>query len=133
VRNANPGYWPKADRAYDEPGKIRQLLPVEGALTEDRWRREWGMLSELLHARNPFAPPLDVERAHTDLVRLASEIITLLTHHVLKLADGGGLLVGQINPAGKVSVTELVPLGSAVHRAGNRKERRAVVRSKRLR
>lgn len=52
VRSANPDYWPKADRAHDEPGKIRQLLPVEGALTEDRWLREWGMLSELLHARN---------------------------------------------------------------------------------
>ena len=103
------------------PGKIRQLLPVEGALTEDRWLREWGMLSELLHARNPFAPPLDVERAHTDLVRLASEIITLLTHHVLKLADGCGLLVRRLNPAGKVSVTELVPLGSAVQPVGNQR------------
>jgi len=49
--------------------------------------------------------------AHTGLVRLASEIITLLTHHVLMLADGRGLLVGQINPAGKVSVTEFVPFG----------------------
>ncbi|HEX3692850.1 MAG TPA: hypothetical protein VHU13_05855 [Solirubrobacteraceae bacterium] len=133
VRSANPDYWPKADRAHDEPGKIRQLLPVEGALTEDCWLREWGMLSELLHARNPFAPPLDVEQAHANLVRVASEIIALLTHHVLKLADGRGLLVGQISPGGKVSVAELAPLGSAVQRARNRKERRAVARSKRPR
>jgi hypothetical protein len=132
ARNANPDYWPKADRAHDEPGKTRQLLPIDGALTEDRWNREWGMLSDLLHARNPFAPQLDVPAAHAKLTRLTGELITLLTHHVLKLADDKGLLVGQINPEGKVSVVEFAPVGSAaaVAAAGNRKERRAAVRAK---
>ncbi len=127
ARNANPDYWPKADRPYDEPGKPRQLRPIEGALTEDRWNREWGMLSDLLHARNPLAPHFDVPAAHAKVERLTAELITLLTHHVLKLADGKGLLVGQIDPEGKVSVVELVPVGSAraVAAVGNRKERRA--------
>lgn len=132
ARNANPDYWPKADRAHDEPGKPRELRPIEGALTEDRWNREWGMLSDLLHARNPFAPHLDVPAAHAKMVQLAGELITLLTHHVLKLADGKGLLVGQIDPEGKVSVAELAPAGSAqaVAAMGNRKERRAAARAK---
>lgn len=132
ARNANPDYWPKADRAHDAPGKTRQLLPIDGALTEDRWNREWGMLSDLLHARNPFAPQLDVPAAHAKLTRLTGEAITLLTHHVLKLADDKGLLVGQIDPDGKVSVVELVPAGSAqaVAAVGNRKERRAAARAK---
>ena len=132
ARNANPDYWPKANRAHDEPGKPRQLRPIEGALTEDRWNREWGMLSDLLHARNSLAPHLDIPAAHAKVVHLAGELITLLTHHVLKLADEKGLLIGQIDSEGKVSVVELVPAGSAqaVAAMGNRKERRAAPRAK---
>jgi hypothetical protein len=105
ARAANPDYWPKATRAHDIPGQeAKDLRPVEGALSEENWEREWGKLSAFLHARNPFKEHLPLSDAKELVARVTHELILLMNHHVIHLADRDGMLIGQMGPDG-VSVT----------------------------
>lgn len=97
VKNVNPDYWPKAMVVHDLGEGAFEMTPVEGVLTEDRWGPEWGALSEPLHARNPFMPPLDLPTAHREAQRVADEITKLLAHHVITLAGTDYMLIGQID------------------------------------
>jgi hypothetical protein len=65
-------------------------------LTEDEWGRAYGKVSALLHARNPFAPPLNVGDAHECLQDLLPLVRNLLSMHVMLMAGANHLLVGQI-------------------------------------
>lgn len=104
ARKANCDYWPKATHALERPDGPIQLVPTEGALTEANWEREWGRLSALLHAHNPFREHVQFADSKELVTRVASEIVLLMTHHSIHLADRDGMLVGQISPEG-VSVT----------------------------
>jgi hypothetical protein len=59
-----------------------------------------GILSDLLHARNPFRSPLDDQEAHEGLVRLLGKVAALLNRHIVTLADTNYMLVGQIDETG---------------------------------
>ena len=97
AKTVNPEYWPKPVHIE---GNVMDGKTVEGALTEQKWRGEWGFVSDLLHARNPFRAPLDERKAHERLVRLMSEVMTLLNHHIVTLADTNFLLLGQMDESG---------------------------------
>jgi hypothetical protein len=113
ARAANPDYWPKATTPYKAPGQPTiDLRPVEGALSEESWEREWGKLSAFLHARNPFKEHLSLSDARELVDRVTRELILLMNHHVVHLADRDGMLVGQIGPDG-VSVTHFGLLAPA--------------------
>jgi hypothetical protein len=113
AKAANPDYWPKATapqaRAHGEPIELR---PVEGALTESGWQREWGKLSAYLHAHNPFKEHLSLDDARMLIARVSEEVRLLTQHHSIHLADRYGMLVGQISPSG-VSVTHFALLAAA--------------------
>lgn len=47
AKRANPDYWPKPTTPHRQPNGIIQLRPVKGALTEGKWGRRYGELSEL--------------------------------------------------------------------------------------
>ncbi len=95
ARNANSEYWPKACRARED--KTLEGRPDDEVLTEDEWGRAYGKLSELLHARNPFAPPVDVAEAHALLSGVLGLLTNLLSMHVMLLAGANHLLMGQLN------------------------------------
>jgi hypothetical protein len=95
ARNANDEYWPKAIRVGDD--ETLEGRPDDEVLTEDDWGRVYGKLSELLHARNPFAPPLDVADAHTFLSGVSDRVTNLLSKHIMLLAGADFLLMGEIS------------------------------------
>jgi hypothetical protein len=97
AKRANPDYWPKPVRIQKN---VMDGTTLVGALTEQAWSREWGVVSDLLHARNPFRPSLNEHDAHEGLVRLMREVMALLNSHVVRLAHTEYLLVGQIDETG---------------------------------
>jgi hypothetical protein len=94
ARNANPHYWPRA--VVPTGDASLEGRSAEEVLAEDEWGRAYGKVSELLHARNPFAPPLDVAQAHEYLHDLLPKVRNLLSMHVMLMAGANHLLVGQI-------------------------------------
>jgi hypothetical protein len=111
AKRANPDYWPKPTSPHRQPNGIIDLRPVEGALTEDKWERSYGELSELLHARNPYKRPIDIDKARERLHRIADELMALTNHYSVHLADRDGMLIAQISPEGP-SVTHFGLAGS---------------------
>ena len=97
VKTANPNYWPRPAR--NTQGTL-ELTSVEGALTEPAWGREWGKLSKIVHARNPLAPPVDVETAHRDQCRLLVAVKKLLSAHAVTLVDRSHLLYAEVDETG---------------------------------
>jgi hypothetical protein len=100
VKAANPDYWPLPARISADERPVQVQMSVEGALTEAAWGREWGKLSALLHAQNPLASPVDVEKAHVELGRLSTAIRKLLNQHAVALADRNYMLLGEIGEEG---------------------------------
>jgi hypothetical protein len=94
ARNANPHYWPRAVVPTGNAGL--EGRSTEEVLTEDEWGRAYGKVSALLHARNPFAPPLNVGETHDYLQDLLPLVRNLLSMHVMLMAGANHLLVGQI-------------------------------------
>jgi hypothetical protein len=111
AKRANPDYWPKPTTPHRQPNGIIDLRPVEGALTEGKWERRYGELSELLHARNPYKKPIDIDKARERLHRIADELIALTNHYSVHLADRDGMMIAQITPEGP-SVTHFGLAGS---------------------
>jgi hypothetical protein len=109
AERANPEYWPKgASGAASEDGTVK-VEPVEGAMTEDEWDSVYGHLSELLHARNPYKPPIDVERELAWLTVTLNKILKLLEHHIVVLVDREHLMMGRLLfDQGQVEVITLV-------------------------
>ena len=108
---ANPDYWPKPTSPHRQPNGIIDLRPVEGALTEGKWERRYGELSELLHARNPYKKSIDIDKARERLHRIADELVALTNHYSVHLADRDGMMIAQITPEGP-SVTHFGLAGS---------------------
>jgi hypothetical protein len=96
-RNDNPvGYWPTPFRVREDD--VHEALPPDaGHLTEDRWPREWGRVSALLHAPNPYRRPLNVEKVHAELSTLQGALVTLMGRHVVLLAGGDYLVMGLVS------------------------------------
>lgn len=94
ARNANPHYWP---RAMSPTGDAELTgRPDNEVLTEDQWGPAYGRVSELLHARNPFAPALDLSQVHEYLQELLSRVRNLLSMHGMLMAGANHLIVGQV-------------------------------------
>ncbi len=54
-------------------------------------------MSDLLHADNPYAPPVDVPAEHGALADIERRLSGLLARHVMLLAGADHLLMGQIS------------------------------------
>jgi hypothetical protein len=100
AKRANPDYWPKPTAPHRQPNGTIDLRPVEGALTEGKWERRYGELSELLHARNPYKKSIDLDKARERLHRIADELIALTNHYSVHLADRDGMMIAQITSEG---------------------------------
>jgi hypothetical protein len=98
VKRVNPDYWPIPAREVPNPspGQERLLEGLqEGFVTESEWQAEWGYLSSLLHARNPFGEEPDLTPTRDRLLALHERIIRLLALHVLPLPDRNTAVLGR--------------------------------------
>lgn len=98
LRRVNPNYWPKPVRQVPTPqGPGRdELVPVtEGFVTETEWQTEWGFLSSVLHARNPFIGEPELAGLVQRLVALHARIVTLLNLHWVD-RPGRSALLGMV-------------------------------------
>lgn len=107
IRRVNPDYWPVPfEPKPDASGKVA-LEPIEESfLTEADAGREFGYLSDLIHAENPFAPRT-VDSATIDRVRqTAKRLGLLLGRHTVDLGGREHLIVAQMEegPDGGVAV-----------------------------
>src|SRR5262249_44549812 len=98
ARKANPEYWPKAVRLTGR-ASLEGLRDHE-VLTEGEGGRTHGKLSELLHARTPFDPPLDVGESWSLATAVLGRLTNLLNKHVMLLAGANHLVLGQISEEG---------------------------------
>lgn len=109
AERANPEYWPKGATASTSDDGTAHIEPVQGAMTEHEWDSVYGHLSELLHARNPYKPPVDVDRERAWLAEALDKIVKLLEHHIVVLVDREHLLMGRLLfDQGQVEVSTLV-------------------------
>jgi hypothetical protein len=102
----NPQYWPEpVERIEDAPGQY-SLRPLEGGfLREEDWGKAYGFLSDILHARSPFKPPLDVTEQAARVQGLLAEIWTLLSHHWIHLPEDDQALAAILRtPEGGIQV-----------------------------
>jgi hypothetical protein len=99
VKRVNPDYWPFAgdvEAGKRLAGKARHTFTGirEGVLREQDWAPEWGYLSGLLHAGNPYRDRPDLETTRDRLIGLLERIRRLLKCHVLLLPGHDLALVG---------------------------------------
>jgi hypothetical protein len=111
VKRVNPEYWPRPARELPNPGsgQERRLEGLQdGFVNEDEWQSEWGYLSGLLHARNPFGVEPDLTPTRDRLPALHRRIIRLLALHVLPLPDRTTAVLGVLEGQdGKAQVHNL--------------------------
>jgi hypothetical protein len=102
VRKVNPDYWPHPITRERVIGPLPQEVPAawkhhaieDGFLRENKWCREHGFLSELLHARHPYEPRRDYPSDVRRLRDLAQRIRVLLTNHWIVTAGGNYSFAG---------------------------------------
>jgi hypothetical protein len=95
ARKANAYYWPKATEVKND-GSLGPV-PDDEVLSEEEWGRAFGRASDLLHADNPYAPPVDILAEHVALAEIERRLTGLLAQHVMLLAGADHLLMGQIS------------------------------------
>jgi len=103
VKRVNPEYWPvpgeRTSYVRDAPGQRgrHEFVGIhDGFLTESEWAAEWGYVSSLLHARNPYSGAYDLDEARTRLTELLARIRRLLACHLLLLPAHNISLVGLL-------------------------------------
>ncbi len=98
VKQVNPDYWPKPivhiGTPEGEPDRWEDV--TEPFVAEGEWQAEWGYLSSLLHARNPFSPLPDLNEAHGRVAGIYRRLVVLINLHQIRLPDAGVLVIGQI-------------------------------------
>jgi hypothetical protein len=86
MERVNPDYWPMPGAPVAGPNTELGFERIaDGFVTEDEWPSEWGYVSSLLHARNPFKGHPGQEAAHEHLTQLHARLRRLLDYHVLTL------------------------------------------------
>lgn len=106
LREVNPRYWPEpCERLEVNPGHY-SLKPLEdGFLREQDWGKAYGFLSDILHARSPFKPPLGLNDEAARVQELLTETWTLLSHHWIHLPEDDQALAAILRtPEGGIQV-----------------------------
>jgi len=110
VERVNPEYWPTPMAGSRQPDGTLVGEPFVAAefLRKADWGREYGFLSELVHAWSPYDPPRDVTADVTRLQNLFDRVETLLRQHVITLAGYRDAYLGQLDlDKGEVVVASL--------------------------
>ena len=88
VERVNPEYWPIPIAGSRQPDGTLVGEPFVAAefLRKADWGREYGFLSELVHAWSPYDLPRDVTADVARLQNLTDLVEVLLRQHVITLA-----------------------------------------------
>jgi hypothetical protein len=106
VKKLNPNYWPRPINVIPAttPGESWRLEPItNGFLQECEWRSQWGYLSSLLHAKNPFTSKpdkVDKSWALATAKRLGGIhdcVLRLMSYHQVTLVDQNVVLTALLN------------------------------------
>ncbi|MFG1784619.1 hypothetical protein ACGFIU_19450 [Rhodococcus oryzae] len=99
VNRINPDYWPippHAVRAEYSLNNSGDPIP-DDFLCADEFGRAIGTTSQWLHARNPYALALDLEKGHQDLTLLLDRTIRLIDVHSRQLADADRMILCHLD------------------------------------
>jgi hypothetical protein len=102
VREVNPAYWPTPLESgpRDDDGALT-AQPFDGDfLRESEWGREYGFLSELVHAQHPYAQRREPSSVAAQLRSLFYRIAILLRQHVVVLAGNQDAYIAQLDVDG---------------------------------
>ena len=90
LRKKNPHFYPEPTSQVIDPesGKVTEVVAVKnGYLTEQEFCNVLGRCGDLLHAENPFAKPKEADRFLKVVPEWMGKIMSLLSHHQIKLND----------------------------------------------
>jgi hypothetical protein len=90
IEAINPNFWPVPSKQVIDPetGKVKSVAPVTSCyLTQDEFASIYDQCSEFLHARNPYALPLDLSIATTRMALWVERMMNLLNHHQIQLVN----------------------------------------------
>jgi len=112
IRQVNPHYWPVPVITQLDPTGIRSARAIpSGYLKEDEWGRAYGVVSDLLHARNPFRQRSDFKSLRRELSKLRERLRRLLDEHEIHFVDENRLVMGKLNDgSGSASTGFFVPV-----------------------
>ena len=96
IKKINPDYYPAPSNQIKDPKTNGFTLePItSGYLTEVNFTELYNLSSNLVHARNPFAPDLDLELYKSRISEWEGKIRTLLNHHSILLYRGKNMIAG---------------------------------------
>lgn len=99
VREVNPEYWPTPLESgpHDKEGALTAQRFEGDFLRESEWGREYGFLSDLVHAQQPYAAPRDQTSVTEQLRALFYRIAILLGQHVIVLAGNQDAYLAQLD------------------------------------
>lgn len=114
VRRINPRHWPVPVTSRLTGAGVREHRAVNsGYLKEDEWGKAYGLVSDVLHARNPFARHPDLKLLRRDLSQLRERLQRLLNEHEIHFVGEERLVMGKLNDGtGKSSTGFFVPVES---------------------
>lgn len=102
VRAVNPDYWPKPIARRQAGERHFEMLAVDDpVLTEEDWGREFGFVSDLLHARTPHEPPRGLQADAERLQDLSNRIKALLKEHWITLLGARDAIAGRLDIANR--------------------------------
>ncbi len=110
VREVNPEYWPTPLESgpRDDDGALTAQPFAGDFLRENEWGREYGFLSELVHAQHPYFQRREPASVAGQLRSLFYRIAILLRQHVIVLAGNQDAYIGQLDiDGGEVLVAVL--------------------------
>jgi hypothetical protein len=94
ARKANPHYWPRAAEVKND-GSFGPV-PDDQVLAESEWGRAFGRVSDLLHADNPYAAPVNYSAQRVALADIERRLSGLLSQHLMLMAGANHMIMGQI-------------------------------------
>lgn len=98
LEKLNPNFWPEPFEDRSITKSTRSLVAVtEPYLSKDDAGREWGFLSELLHASNPFGSPSDDHVTVQRLRDIVTRTSRLLGLHTLDLGGREHLILATMS------------------------------------
>jgi hypothetical protein len=102
IKAINPNCYPKAARQGPIVQGVRQTedVPPGEWMTEDELIEMYDLCSDLIHARNPFQPRVNISDYDERFSIWYSKIVNLLNHHIVQLADSRYSVWCIMNPEG---------------------------------
>lgn len=94
IKDINPDFYPAPSQQIRDPKTNNvDLKPItSGYLTEENFVELYNLSSNLIHARNPFSPEVDLGLYNSRIIEWEGKIRTLLNHHSILLYRGNNMI-----------------------------------------